>query len=154
MDPARGADSSTARCASLAEARRCAGPDSPALRDDDGFVDTGDLLSGARGRYSVGRRGDHQCQAGSIPGVEAVISRRPDAMSLVPRRNPSPARSGRRTVLRAPAEPADAAGLPPPSKPARSYGPAVTALEHVPAAIRIVPALDVGASGKLARQHA
>ncbi len=124
------------------------------LRDDDGFVDNGDMIEAREGRYYfVGRRGGIINVGGMKvhpEEVEAVINRHPSVrMSLVKaRKNPF---TGAVVVADVVArdEPSDAlqgdilaacrAGLAP---------------HKVPAAIRFVPALDVGGSGKMARVSA
>jgi acyl-coenzyme A synthetase/AMP-(fatty) acid ligase len=150
------------RIRSPGAALRYLGPDSPALRDDGGFVDTGDLLERRGERYYfVGRRGGI-INVGGLKvhpeEVEAVINRHPDVrMSLVrSRRNAiTGAIVVADVVLRAPAEPADPAQWAAAVKREIMQACRDALPEHkVPAAIRVVPALDVGASGKLARQHA
>ena len=130
----------------------------PALRDRDGFVDTGDMVERRGDRYVfAGRRGGI-INVGGLKihpeEVEAVINRHPQVrMSLVrPKQNPV---TGSiviaDVVLKADCE--------------RSGGELqikndilelcrkVLPRHKVPASISIVPALDVGAAGKLARRY-
>jgi acyl-CoA synthetase (AMP-forming)/AMP-acid ligase II len=136
-------------------ASRYLGDAAAALRDDDGFVDTGDILEQRGERYHfIGRRGGI-INVGGLKvhpeEVEAVINRHPAVrMSLVKaRKNPF---TGGVVV----ADVVARSDLP---------GAAAAELQHdiieacrrtlpphkVPASIRFVAALNVGAAGKLAR---
>jgi len=121
------------------------------LRDGDGFVDNGDMLEARDGRYYfVGRRGG-VINVGGMKvhpeEVEAVINRHPAVrMSLVKaRKNPF---TGAVVV-------ADVVAREEPSDTLQGDILAACrtrlAPHKVPAAIRFVPALDVGDSGKIAR---
>ena len=138
------------------------GPESPALLDAEGFVDTGDLLE-LRGEryYFVGRRGGI-INVGGLKvhpeEVEAVINRHPDVrMSLVrSRKNPiTGAIVVADVVLRTETD-----GVGTVDRAAELRREIMQACrdalsEHkVPASIRFVASLDVGATGKLARHHA
>jgi acyl-coenzyme A synthetase/AMP-(fatty) acid ligase len=124
------------------------------LRDDDGFVDNGDMLEARNGRYYfVGRRGGIINVGGMKvhpEEVEAVINRHPSVrMSLVKaRKNPF---TGAVVV-------ADVVTRDAPSDTLQGDILASCrerlAPHKVPAAIRFVPALDVGDSGKMARVSA
>jgi acyl-coenzyme A synthetase/AMP-(fatty) acid ligase len=143
-------------------ASRYLGRGAPALRNDDGFVDTGDMLDLQGDRYHfVGRR-DGIINVGGLKvhpeQIEAVINRHPAVqMSLVKaRKNPF---TGAVVVAEIVAR-TDGAGSP--------DIPATLALQReileichrnlpphkVPAAIRLVASLEVGAAGKLARLDA
>jgi acyl-coenzyme A synthetase/AMP-(fatty) acid ligase len=148
------------RIRSTRTAARYIGHQSQTLRDADGFVDTGDMLELRGDRYYfVGRR-DGMINVGGLKvhpeEVEAVINRHPRVrMSLVRmRKNPI---TGALVV----------ADVVLGKEPATVTEPTVE-LQHeilqlcrsmlprhkVPAAINIVPALTVDATGKLARHHA
>jgi acyl-coenzyme A synthetase/AMP-(fatty) acid ligase len=121
------------------------------LRDDDGFVDNGDMIEARDGRYYfVGRRGGIINVGGMKvhpEEVEAVINRHPAVrMSLVKaRKNPF---TGAVVVAEVVArdEPSEAL-----QGDILAACRARLAPHKVPAAIRFVPALDVGGSGKIAR---
>jgi acyl-coenzyme A synthetase/AMP-(fatty) acid ligase len=130
----------------------------PALRDRDGFVDTGDMIErhGDRCMFA-GRRGGIINVGGQKvhpEEIEAVINRHPQVRMSLVRPKPSPVTGAiviADVVLRGEG---DCAGN-------------ETQLKHdildlcrrtlprhkVPAAISIVPALDVAATGKLARRQ-
>jgi acyl-coenzyme A synthetase/AMP-(fatty) acid ligase len=141
---------------------RYLGAESPALLDSEGFVDTGDLLE-LRGEryYFVGRRGGI-INVGGLKvhpeEVEAVINRHPDVrMSLV--RSRKNAITGAivvaDVVLRAEPDAVEAVDRATDVKREIMRACRDALPEHkVPATIRIVPTLDVGASGKLARHNA
>jgi acyl-CoA synthetase (AMP-forming)/AMP-acid ligase II len=128
----------------------------PALRDADGFVDTGDMIERHGERYLfAGRRGGI-INVGGLKihpeEIEAVINRHPQVrMSLVrPKRNPVTGA----VVIADVVLKAEGAGAEPQIKNdilqlCRDALP----LYKVPAAISIVPALDVAPTGKLARRH-
>jgi len=139
-------------------AQRYLGTQHARLRDHDGFVDTGDMVERRGDRYVfAGRRGGI-INVGGLKihpeEIEAVINRHPQVrMSLVrPKQNPV---TGSIVI----------ADVVLKSECARSGGELqikndILALcrealprHKVPAAISIVPALDVAATGKLARRH-
>lgn len=131
-----------------------------ALLDADGFVDTGDIVDLRGDRYYfVGRRGGI-INVGGLKvhpeEIEAVINRHPDVqMSLVKsRKNPiTGAIVVADVVLRA--EPAGGNDRAAELKREILQVCRDTLPQHkVPAAIRIVPSLDVSATGKMARHHA
>jgi acyl-coenzyme A synthetase/AMP-(fatty) acid ligase len=133
-----------------------------ALAAADGFVDTGDMLELRGDRYYfVGRRGGIINVGGRKvhpEEVEAVINRHPRVQMSLVRARKSPITGAivvADVVVRAQASPSDA--------PAPTEGLESEILEacrralaphKVPAAIRLVPSLDVAASGKLARLNA
>jgi acyl-coenzyme A synthetase/AMP-(fatty) acid ligase len=148
------------RIRSALTAFRYVGGNARALKDADGFVDTGDLVERRGERcYFVGRR-DGVINVGGLKvhpeEVEAVINRHPDVRASLVR-----ARKNLITgaivvadvVLRTQADGADAIGRADDVR--REILVAcrqALASYKVPAAIRFVPALDVAASGKSARR--
>ncbi len=130
---------------------------SATLRDDDGFVDSGDMVERRGDRYYfVGRRGGI-INIGGLKvhpeEVEAVINRHPQVrMSLVrPKRSPfTGAIAIADVVLKSACSRAeDEAGL---KDEILSLCRNALPRHKVPAAISIVPALAVAATGKLARR--
>jgi acyl-CoA synthetase (AMP-forming)/AMP-acid ligase II len=146
------------RIRSSRTASRYLGTQHAALRDRDGFVDTGDMVEQRGDRYVfAGRRGGI-INVGGLKihpeEIEAVINRHPDVRMSLVRPKSSPVTGSIVTadvVLK--------------SECGRSGGELQikndilelcreTLPRHkVPAAISIVPALDVSATGKLARRH-
>ena len=132
----------------------------PALRDADGFVDTGDIveLRGSR-YYFVGRRGGI-INVGGLKvhpeEIEAVINRHPDVrMSLVrARKNPiTGSIVVADVVLRAQADGSQDRDTNLKREILEACRNSLS--QHkVPASIRFVPSLDVSATGKMVRQHA
>jgi acyl-CoA synthetase (AMP-forming)/AMP-acid ligase II len=146
------------RIRSSRTAARYLGTQHASLRDGDGFVDTGDMVERRGDRYVfAGRRGGI-INVGGLKihpeEIEAVINRHPQVrMSLVrPKQNPVTgaiviadvvlktdcARSGGELQIKNGILQLCREALP---------------RHKVPASISIVPALDVGATGKLARRH-
>ncbi len=136
---------------------RYLGEDASSLMDDDGFVDTGDIVERRGERYHfVGRKGGIINVGGQKvhpEEVEAIINRSPDVqISLVTsKRNPiTGAVVVAEIVLRDPAA-ADA------DRRAAIKGAILRACRDnlaaykVPAIIRFVPSLEILTSGKLAR---
>ena len=150
------------RIRSARTATRWLGAHDAPLADQDGFVDTGDMLELRENRYYfVGRRGGI-INVGGLKvhpeEVEAVINRHPGVrMSLVKaRKNPiTGAVVVADVVLAAPVGGGDAAGG---TEALRREILAAChhslAAHKVPAAIRIVPSLDVTPAGKLLRLNA
>jgi len=141
-------------------AQRYLGEGAEALRAADGFVDTGDRLEEQAGRYYfIGRRGG-VINVGGLKvypqEVEAVINAHPWVrMSLVrPRRNAITGAIVTADVVLAAAG-AVGGGTPPAAEVlARELTEAcrrVLAPHKVPVMFRIVPTLEVSASGKLVR---
>ena len=127
------------------------------LRDDDGFVDSGDMVERRGDRfYFVGRRGGI-INIGGLKvhpeEVEAVINRHPQVrMSLVrPKRSPfTGAIAIADVVLKSECQRAeDETGL---KNEILDLCRNALPRHKVPAAISIVPALAVAATGKLARR--
>jgi acyl-coenzyme A synthetase/AMP-(fatty) acid ligase len=147
------------RIRSARTAIRYLGSPDQALADKHGFVDTGDKVELRRDRYYfMGRRGGI-INVGGLKvhpeEVEAVINRLPTVrMSLVKARK-SPI-TGAIVVADVVVETdADLDGASPATKALeieiREACRRALAPHKVPAAIRFVPSLDIGASGKLAR---
>jgi acyl-CoA synthetase (AMP-forming)/AMP-acid ligase II len=141
-------------------AQRYLGVQAAALRDQDGFVDTGDMVERRGDRYLfVGRRGGI-INVGGLKvhpeEIEAVINRHPQVrMSLVrPKRN---AVTGAVVIADVVLEPqtagACAGGELAIKDDILTHCREALPRYKVPAAISIVPALDVAATGKLARRH-
>lgn len=134
------------------------GADGLALTDEDGFVDTGDMVEERAGRFHfVGRRGGI-INVGGLKvhpeEVEAVINRHARVrMSLVEgRRNPITGAVVSASVV------LEEAGEGRPDDEVKneilSACRAELSPHKVPASLRIVAGLDVTAAGKLARRHA
>jgi acyl-coenzyme A synthetase/AMP-(fatty) acid ligase len=122
----------------------------------DGFVDTGDMVELRDGRYFfVGRRGGVINIGGQKvhpEEIEAVINRHPGVrMSLVTaRKSPITGAIVVADVIAA-SEPADVEAL---KREILDECRAALARYKVPASIRLVPAIEVAPSGKLARRDA
>lgn len=150
------------RIRSARTAIRYLGEQGDALADQDGFIDTGDMVERRGDRYYfVGRKGGIINVGGRKvhpEEVEAVINRHPIVhMSLV---------KARKNAITGAVVVADVVLKPPldTSEAAATTGSlesaildscrSVLAPHKVPAAIRLVASLDIGASGKLARTNA
>ncbi len=156
IDVSRG----TLRIKSPGNASGYLGEDAPALKDAEGFVDLGDRLEVRGGRYYFLGRSGGVINVGGFKvhpeEVEAVINSHPAVrMSLVKaRRNPiTGSVVAADVVLTKP--PAGGAGEPICEQRIREeiLGTCRSSLaaHKVPALIRIVPSLEVSASGKLVR---
>ena len=148
----------TLRVRSSRTALHYIGADAPALAENDGFVDTGDLVELRDGRYYFAGRRNGVINVGGLKvnpeEVEAVINRHPQVrMSLVrARRNPiTGALVVADVVLREDGGPTQVDAV---RGEILQLCRDVLAKHKVPAAIRFVPSLAVAASGKLARQPA
>jgi acyl-CoA synthetase (AMP-forming)/AMP-acid ligase II len=137
------------------------GRETAALRDADGFVDTGDIVEPRGDRYYfVGRRGGI-INVGGLKvhpeEIEAVINGHPEVrMSLVrARKNPiTGAIVVADVVLKAPPDAGAEADRSAALKRAILQACRDRLPQHkVPAAIRFVPSLDVSAAGKMARPY-
>jgi acyl-CoA synthetase (AMP-forming)/AMP-acid ligase II len=152
----------TLRIRSPRVASRYLGDTAGPLRDDDGFVDTKDIVQPRDGRYFFAGRKDGVINVGGLKvhpeEVEAVINRHPGVqMSLVKaRRSPIIGAIVVAEVVAAPdashAMDADAtrafeAGILAACRDALAW-------YKVPATVRLVPALDVSPAGKLIRARA
>jgi acyl-coenzyme A synthetase/AMP-(fatty) acid ligase len=148
------------RIRSSRTAARYLGQEDQALAAADGFVDTGDMLDLRGDRYYFAGRKDGVINVGGMKiypeEVEAVINRHPEVrMSLVrTRKNPiTGALVVADVVLNAESDSA--------SEPAGKIEAEILQLcrqtlprHKVPAAIRVVNALALAATGKLVRCHA
>jgi acyl-CoA synthetase (AMP-forming)/AMP-acid ligase II len=150
-------EAGTLRVRSARTARCYLGEGSPRLKDDSGFVDTGDVLQLRAGRYYFAGRHDGTINVGGQKvhpeEVEAVINGHPEVqMSLVrTRKNPiTGSLVVADVVLRRPIE----AGAPGLQQQILAYCRGALARHKVPVAIQFVPALELGDSGKLVRRHA
>ncbi|WP_336488017.1 fatty acid--CoA ligase family protein [Methylobacterium nigriterrae] len=133
------------------------GQEGLALADDDGFIDTGDMVEERAGRYHfVGRRGGI-INVGGLKvhpeEVEAVINRHARVrMSLVEaRRNPI---TGSVVAASVVLNEGDAGPAEEIRREILATCRAELSAHKVPALLKIVPALDVTAAGKLARRPA
>ncbi|MGA8497121.1 MAG: AMP-binding protein [Xanthobacteraceae bacterium] len=128
------------------------------LRDRDGFVDTGDMVERRGDRYLfAGRRGGI-INVGGLKihpeEIEAVINRHPQVRMSLVRPKQSPVTGAiviADVVLKADCARAD--GEQQIKKDILQLCREALPRHKVPAAISIVPALDVGAAGKLARRY-
>ncbi len=91
-------EAQTLRVRSPRTADRYLGPGSPALKDDDGFVNTRDVLTLANRRYFFGGRQDGTINVGGLKvhpeEVEAVLNSHPRVSLSLVRGKPSPVLGG------------------------------------------------------------
>lgn len=141
-------------------ASRYLGKNAPELHDDEGFVDTGDIVDLRNGRYYFAGRQDHVINVGGLKvhpeEIEAVINRHPEVSASLVRMKKNPITGAlvvADVVLRESSQP---------------DGNDATTLQHkilqfcrgelapykVPVAITFVPSLAVAESGKLVRRLA
>lgn len=139
-------------------ARCYLGDHNHAIRDGEGFVDTGDVLELREGRYYFVGRGDGMINVGGMKvypeEVEAVINGHPKVqMSLVrTKKNPiTGALVVADVVLKIPPAPNDMGDL---HQDILRFCREALPSHKVPAAINFVPALAVAETGKLIRRHA
>jgi len=147
----------TLRIRSTRTASRYLGADSPALKDAEGFVDTGDTVELREGRYYFTGRRDGIINVGGFKvhpeEVEAVINRHPVvAMSLVKaKKNPI---TGSLVVADVVLKTHGGKGSEASQQDILQHCRAELDPHKVPTAINIVPMLAIGDSGKLVRRHA
>jgi acyl-coenzyme A synthetase/AMP-(fatty) acid ligase len=147
----------TLRIRSVRTALRYVGGAAAALADDEGFVDTGDIVELRDGRYYFMGRSNGVINVGGLKvhpeEVEAVINRHPQVrMSLVQaRRNPI---TGALVVADVVLREDGAAGPGEVEQEILRLCREGLTRHKVPSAIRFVPALAVATSGKLSRKHA
>ena len=149
----------TLRIRSAGVASRYLGDAAPALKDQDGFVDTNDLLELRDGRYYFTGRRDGVINVGGLKvhpeQVEAVISRHPDVRMCVVRAQKNHITGAlvvADVVLRkdcTPIEHDEALIQSDILQLCREQLPA----HKVPATINIVPMLGVGGAGKVLRRN-
>jgi acyl-coenzyme A synthetase/AMP-(fatty) acid ligase len=141
-------------------ATRYLGPERPPMADADGFVATGDVVELRGGRYYFAGRKDGVINVGGLKvypeEVEGVINRHPEVRMSLVRTRKSPITGAlvvADVVLRSEVKPEDGAC----SQLEREIlGLCREELSRhkIPALIRFVPAVTVGASGKMVRHHA
>ena len=150
----------TLRVRSSRTAERYLGENPPALRDPEGFVDTGDVLELRDGRYHFQGRRDGVINVGGLKvhpeEVEAVLNRHPQVrLSLVKtKKNPiTGALVVADVLLKDPSTPEgeQAREL---QQTIKQFCRESLAPHKVPAAISFVPALAISETGKLVRRHA
>lgn len=150
----------TLRIRSTRAASRYLGAESPALKDADGFVDTGDTVELRDGRYYFTGRRDGTINVGGYKvhpeEVEAVINRHPVvAMSLVKaKKNPITGALVIADVVLRSTPKTGSSGTEAQQRDILQYCHAALDPHKVPTAINIVSALDIGESGKLVRRNA
>src|ERR1019366_515316 len=141
--------------------------ESSRLVDEDGFVDTGDIVELRGNRYYFLGRRNGVINVGGLKvypeEIEAVINRHPAVqMSLVQaRRNPMTGSLVSADVVLKPAAAAEVAEAEDTNGRSANFRNEILEIcrhslppHKVPATIRCVPALRVATAGKLARQHA
>jgi acyl-coenzyme A synthetase/AMP-(fatty) acid ligase len=150
----------TLRVRSSRTAERYLGENPPAMKDSEGFVDTGDVLELRDGRYHFQGRQDGVINVGGLKvhpeEVEAVLNRHPQVrLSLVKtKKNPITCALVVADVL-----------LKDPSTPEgeqsrelqqtiKQFCRESLAPHKVPTTINFVPALAISETGKLVRRHA
>jgi acyl-coenzyme A synthetase/AMP-(fatty) acid ligase len=150
------------RIRSPRNALRYLGEENGALADDQGFVDTGDIVELRGDRYYFLGRRNGVINIGGLKvfpeEVEAVINRHPAVrMSMVrSRRNPlTGSLVSADVVLKGELDPSSA------NRQIADFKREILQICHeslaahkIPATIRCVPALELAAAGKLARHHA
>ena len=149
------------RIRSARTAARYLGSQDETLANEDGFVDTGDLVELRGNRYNfIGRR-DGIVNVGGLKvspeEVETVINRHPSVRMSLVRARKSPITGAVVVADVVVRSDLDRNGAGTATEPLKSeiLEACRRALAHykVPAAIRFVPSLDVAASGKLARLY-
>jgi acyl-coenzyme A synthetase/AMP-(fatty) acid ligase len=150
----------TLRVRSSRTAQRYLGENPPALKDPEGFVDTGDVLELRDGRYHFQGRCDGVINVGGLKvhpeEVEAVLNRHPQVrLSLVKtKKNPiTGALVVADVLLKDPSTPEgeQAREL---QQTIKQFCRESLAPHKVPAAISFVPAIAISETGKLVRPHA
>jgi acyl-coenzyme A synthetase/AMP-(fatty) acid ligase len=150
------------RIRSARTAVRYLGAERAAVADDEGFVDTGDVVEQRGGRYYFLGRKTGVVNIGGLKvypeEVEAVINRHPAVRMSVVRSRKSPIMGSlvvADVVLNGEQEEGDTHGpIANLKREILQICHASLAAHKVPATIRFVPALEVAAAGKLARQDA
>ncbi len=144
-------------------ALRYLGDDAKALADAEGFVDTGDLLELRRDRYHFAGRREGVINVGGLKvnpeQVEAVINQHPQvAMSVVHgRRNPI---TGALVVADIVVKASTADDRSANASTKKTIDEVIALCRQnleqhkVPTSIRVVPSIEIAASGKVGRIHA
>lgn len=149
-------DNGSLRIRSARVARRYLGANGRSITDNDGFVDTGDMLELRGDRYYFVGRCDGIINVGGLKvhpeEVESVINRHPKVqMSLVRgRKNPITGAVVVADVVVKPGSDSEGAGAALKHEILNSCHRELAA-HKIPATIRFVPSLDFAKSGKLAR---
>src|SRR5205823_3468796 len=145
----------TLRIRSSRTAERYLGENPPALRDREGFVDTGDVLDLRDGRYHFQGRRDGVINVGGLKvhpeEVEAVLNRHPQVrLSLAKTKPITGALVAADVLLKDPSahEGEQAREL---QQTIKRFCRESLAPHKVPATIRFVPALAISETGKLVR---
>jgi acyl-coenzyme A synthetase/AMP-(fatty) acid ligase len=149
----------TLRVRSRRTAQRYLGENPPALKDPEGFVDTGDVLELREGRYYFQGRRDGVINVGGLKvhpeEVEAVLNRHPQVrLALVKtKKNPITGALVVADVLLK--DPSASEGQPAHElqRTIKQFCRGLLAPHKVPATIRFVPALATSETGKLVRHH-
>jgi acyl-coenzyme A synthetase/AMP-(fatty) acid ligase len=149
----------TLRVRSSRTAQRYLGENPPRLKDEEGFVDTGDVLELRDGRYYFQGRRDSVINVGGLKvhpeEVEAVLNRHPQVRLSLVKTKKSPITGAlvvADVLLKETSSPnaEQARGL---IQEIRQFCRESLAPHKVPAAISIVPALSISENGKLVRCH-
>lgn len=148
---------STLRIRSARTAERYLGENPPALKDPEGFVDTGDVLEPRDGRHHFQGRRDGVINVGGQKvhpeEVEAVLNRHPDVRLALVKTKKNPITGAlvvADVLLKAPATPEGAQSRELQQAIQRFCRQSLAA-HKVPTAIRFVPALAISETGKLVR---
>jgi acyl-CoA synthetase (AMP-forming)/AMP-acid ligase II len=149
----------TLRIRSSRTAERYLGENPPALKDPEGFVDTGDVLELRDGRYYFQGRRDGVINVGGQKvhpeEVEAVLNRHPQVrLSLVTsKKNPITGALVVADVLLKDPSTSEGEQAHVLQQTIKKFCRESLAPHKVPAAIRFVPALAISETGKLVRRH-
>jgi acyl-coenzyme A synthetase/AMP-(fatty) acid ligase len=149
----------TLRVRSSRTAERYLGENPPALKDPEGFVDTGDVLELRDGRYQFRGRRDGVINVGGLKvhpeEVEAVLNRHPQVrLSLVKtKKNPITGALVVADVLLEDSSTPEGGRGRELQQTIKQFCRASLAPHKVPVAIRFVPALAISKTGKLERRH-
>jgi acyl-CoA synthetase (AMP-forming)/AMP-acid ligase II len=150
----------TLRVRSDGNARCYLGEGMPAIKDHEGFVDTGDIVELRDGRHYFAGRRDGVINVGGLKvhpeEVEAVISRHPEVQMCLVRAKKSPITGAlvvAEVVLKSPDTSGNGCTTAVHDDILQLCREALPA-HKVPAAINIVPALAVSGSGKVLRLDA
>lgn len=150
----------TLRIRSARNASQYLGKNAPMLKHADGFVDTGDLIEQRNGRCHFAGRRDGIINVGGLKvypeEIEAVINRHPEVQMSLVRAKKSPVTGAlviADVVLKADSSSAGYDVRAIQDDILQLCREALSAYK-VPAAVNVVPALTVAATGKVMRQNA